>query len=274
MRRKPIAFIDSGVGGLPYLAHTRRLLPAESYLYVADRANFPYGGKPRRRIVAAVVSLVEKLIPREDPRLIVVACNTASVVALEALRARFPIPFVGVVPAVKPAAAASGHRRIGVLATRGTVEGKYLRDLVERFAAGCTVVSLPAGELVDFVEQESLEASRGQRLARVASEVDRFQQAGIDALVLGCTHFLHLEEEFRELLAAEGIQLIDSRDGVARQVARLLDAVTAGTQSASGSRRGLAAAAGAFYVTGGPPIEERYRLFAERFGLSFAGVLT
>jgi glutamate racemase len=271
MRHKPIAFIDSGVGGLPYLAYTRGLLPDERYVYVADRANFPYGGKPRARIIDAVASVVEALIAREDPQLIVVACNTASVVALEALRARFPVPFVAVVPAVKPAAAASGERRFGVLATRRTVEGKYLRDLVRRFAAGCTVVSLPAGGLVEFVEQDLLGASRAQRLARVAAEVERFRQAGIDILVLGCTHFLHLEEEFRELLGPEGIRIIDSRDGVARQVAHLLGAPTEGAAKAADAE--AAAPTGSFYVTGFLPIEERYLLFAERFGLALGGVL-
>jgi glutamate racemase len=271
MRHNPIAFIDSGVGGLPYLAHTRGLLPGEGYVYVADRANFPYGGKPRARIIDAVASLVEALIAREDPRLIVVACNTASVVALEALRARFPVPFVGVVPAVKPAAAASGERRFGVLATRRTVEGRYLSDLVRRFADGCTVVSLPAGGLVEFVEQDLLGASRAQRLARVAAEVERFRQAGIDTLVLGCTHFLHLEEEFRVLVGPEGIRIIDSRAGVTRQVERLLGAPT--ERAASAADPEPAAPAGSFYVTGLLPIEERYRLFAERFGLAFGGVL-
>ncbi len=271
MRHKPIAFIDSGVGGLPYLAHTRGLLPDERYIYVADRANFPYGGKPRARIIDAVGSVVEALIAREDPQCIVVACNTASVVALEALRARFPVPFVGVVPAVKPAAAVSGERRFGVLATRRTVEGKYLRDLVRRFAAGCTVVSLPAGGLVEFVEQDLLGASRAQRLARVAAEVERFRQAGIDTLVLGCTHFLHLEEEFRELLSAEGIRIIDSRAGVARQVARLAGAPTEGRARTADSES--TAPIGSFYVTGLLPIEERYRLFAERFRLALDGVL-
>ncbi len=271
MRRKPVAFIDSGVGGLPYLAHTRRLLPGERYLYVADRANFPYGGKPRARIVDAATSVVDALIAREDPRLIVVACNTASVVALETLRARFSVPFVGVVPAIKPAAAASGEGRFGVLATRRTVEGKYLRDLVRRFAAGCTVVSLPAGGLVEFVEQDLLAASRAERLARVAPEVQRFRHARIDTLVLGCTHFLHLEEEFRELLAADGIRVIDSREGVARQVARLLGAPSEGAARGGGAQ--ASTPVGSFYVTGLPPIEERYRLFAERFGLALAGAL-
>jgi glutamate racemase len=121
MTPDPIAFLDSGVGGLPYLAHTRRLLPGERYVYVADRENFPYGEKESARIVDAALSLTERLVAREHPRLVVVACNTMSVIALPMLRARFSLPFVGVVPAVKPAASLSRRRRVGVLATRQTV---------------------------------------------------------------------------------------------------------------------------------------------------------
>ena len=281
MTRSTIAFLDSGIGGLPYLARARALMPSVRCVYLADRANFPYGGKRRPKIIAAVESAAGLLIQREDPSLIVVACNTASVVALEHLRSRFPIPFVGVVPAVKPAAAASPGKRFGILATRRTVEGRYLRDLVSRHARGCGVVSLPASDLVEFVERDLPLSTRGQRLARVTAEVERFK--GIDTLVLGCTHFLHLQEEFREVLDARGIAVIDSLDGVTRQVVRLLGMDGPGDSSAPqahflGTASGPAApggegAPGAFYVTGGWPVEERYRLFAELYGLEFAGQL-
>jgi glutamate racemase len=270
MTRRTVAFLDSGIGGLPYLARTRELAPAARCVYLADRENFPYGGKPRRRITAAVESAARRLIEAEDPALIVVACNTASVVALERLRASFPIPFVGVVPAVKPAAAASKDRHVGVLATQRTVEGKYLRGLVARFAEGCTVVSLPAAGLVDFVERALPGSSRGERLARVEQEAARF--TGIDTLVLGCTHFLHLRDEFQEVLAARGITLIDSLEGVARQAVRLLAAQEAAPQAAA-PIAGAGAAGGALFVTGREPVEERYRAWASRFGLEFGGIL-
>ncbi len=166
--------------------------------------------------------LTRRIVEREHPRLVVVACNTASVVALDVLRREFPLPFVGVVPAVKPAAALSRRRRVGVLATRRTVEGEYLRSLIHEHAASCTVVSLPAAGLVEFVEQAMERCTPEEKTARVRTEVERFRSAGIDTLVLGCTHFLHLEPEFRHLLNDEGIALVDSRDGVARQVQRLL----------------------------------------------------
>jgi glutamate racemase len=267
MTPDPVAFLDSGVGGLPYLAHTRARAPLERYVYVADRANFPYGEKDSRLIVEASISVTERLIEREHPRLVVVACNTISVVALAALRARFSLPFVGVVPAVKPAAALSKKRRVGVLATRQTVEGEYLRRLIETHAADCSVVSLPAAGLVEFVEEEMFRASPTQRMEKVRREVERFRDERIDALVLGCTHFLHLEEEFRDLLGREGITLVDSRDGVTRQVRRLIAAAAPGTVRAQTAPGVPADGESLLYVTGPVPLEERYSWFADRYHL-------
>jgi glutamate racemase len=269
MTPDPVAFLDSGVGGLPYLAHTRRELPGRRYVYVADRANFPYGEKDPARIVEAALAVTARLLAREHPRLVVVACNTMSVVALARLRERFPVPFVGVVPAVKPAAALSRSRRVGVLATRQTVEGDYLKHLIEDHAKGCAVVSLPAAGLVEYVEQQIPTADPGDRAERVRHEVERFRDGRIDALVLGCTHFLHLEEEFRSLLRAEGISLVDSREGVTRQVARLLD----GSPEASDAGAQEPRAPDSLYLTGPLPLEDRYGWFAEKFDLRLEGVL-
>lgn len=265
-KRLPIAFLDSGIGGLPYLASTRSLLPDERYVYAVDRENFPYGEKTADQVIQVISGLTRRMIEREHPRLVVVACNTASVVALNVLRETFPLPFVGVVPAVKPAAALSQRRRVGVLATRGTVEGQYLRSLIRDHAAGCTVVSLPAAGLVEFVEQDMESSTPEQKTARVQAEVDRFRDAGIDALVLGCTHFLHLEPEFRHLLSEEGIALVDSREGVARQVQRLLN-------DGDGSLASITREPDALYITGASPIEDRYRYFAKQFGLHLAGTV-
>jgi glutamate racemase len=264
MTPEPIAFLDSGVGGLPYLAHARRLLPDRRFAYVADRANFPYGEKDHDAIVEAALAVAGRLIDREHPSLIVVACNTMSVAALADLRARYAVPFVGVVPAVKPAASLSRRKRVGVLATRQTAEGEYLRNLILQHASGCEVVSLSSGALVEFVEKELFHASPGERQARVREEVDRFLSEGIDALVLGCTHFLHLEPEFRALLDAQGIALVDSREGVSRQAARLLkDSPPPKTSEGPDF----------LYVTGPVPLEERYQWFAERFGLQLGSSL-
>ena len=263
----PVAFLDSGIGGLPYLACTRTLLPQERYVYVVDRKNFPYGEKTASQVITAISGIAERIIEREHPQLVVIACNTASVVALSVLRERFSIPFVGVVPAVKPAAALSQKHRVGVLATRRTIEGEYLRKLIRDHASDCAVVSLPAAGLVEFVEGAMDKSTPEEKTARVRTEVERFRNAGIDALVLGCTHFLHLEAEFRRLLDADGITLVDSREGVARQVQRLL---REGNESA---QHDSCASPDALYVTGALPIENRYGYFASQFGLSLAGVI-
>jgi glutamate racemase len=266
MTPDPVAFLDSGVGGLPYLAHARRRLQGQRFVYAADRENFPYGEKSRAAIIEAAASVAGRLIEREHPRLVVVACNTMSVVALAELRARFEVPFVGVVPAVKPAASLSRRKRVGVLATRQTVEGDYLRKLIIDHAAGCEVVSLSSSALVDFVENGLFRATPQERESRVRQEVERFRSAGIDALVLGCTHFLHLEEEFRSLLQAESIALVDSREGVTRQAERLLRDCPSAAADGPGSPDFL-------YVTGECPSDGRYEWFAQQFGLQLRGSL-
>ena len=138
-----------------------------------------------------------------------------------------------------------------------------MRELIERHANGCAVVSLSSGRLVEFVERELSVASNEVRTERVRAEVERFRSERIDALVLGCTHFLHLEKEFRVLLDAEAIALVDSRDGVSRQVMRLLP-------QDAGARNG---APDLMYLTGPEPLEERYLWFAAQFGLQPAGTL-
>jgi glutamate racemase len=272
MTPETVAFLDSGVGGLPYLAHARPFLRGRRLVYVADREHFPYGEKSRAEVIAAALSVTARLVARENPRLIIVACNTMSVAALAELRAAFPVPFVGVVPAVKPAASLSRRKRVGVLATRRTVEGDYLHELIEKHATGCAVVSLASGPLVEFVERSLHRATTEERQERVRQEVERFTEEGVDALVLGCTHFLHLEGEFRSLLEEKGIMLVDSREGVSRQAQRLLagntgSGRTASGRAASGTGASSASTHDSLYVTGPRPLEDRYQWFASRYGL-------
>jgi glutamate racemase len=264
MADRPVAFIDSGIGGLPYLEYTRTLLPKKRFVYAADRENFPYGRKNPEAIIRATVLLTERLRERENPALVVVACNTMSVVALAELRRRFPLPFVGVVPAVKPAAAFSKSRCVAVLATQRTVDDRYLEDLIEKHAEGCRVENFPAADLVDFVERDLYKASPDEKRERVRREAERFRRAGADTVVLACTHFTHLLEDFISELG-DGVRVVDSREGVARQVMRLLGETDA-------TRRGPGRP-DAFYITGRDPIDARYAYFADRFGLELAGTL-
>lgn len=263
MSDAPVAFLDSGVGGLPYLDLVRRHAPGERFVYVADRAHFPYGEKSASAVREAVVETMARLWRTDPPKTVVVACNTASVVALEALRRRFPVPFVGVVPAVKPAAERSAARRIGVWATEKTLEDGYLEDLVRRFAADCTVVRVPGREIVRFVETGILQASAEQRRARVAEAARRFTEARVDQVVLGCTHFIHLAGELEAALGP-GARVIDSREGVCRQLLRVLPERRSSEAPSPQSR---------LYVTGPVTEDDRYGEFARRFGLLFAGSL-
>jgi glutamate racemase len=263
MADRPVAFIDSGIGGLPYVAYTRKSAPDQRYIHVADCGNFPYGSKTPEEIVAATVSLAERLIEKEKPALIVVACNTMSVFALDSLRSKLSIPFVGVVPAIKPAAALSKKRRVGILGTPRTVEGPYLQALIAKYADGCRVVGLSAQDLVGYVETELYRSSAEERRARVRIEAERFRVHDVDAVVLACTHFLLLEEEFR-MEFGPGVTIVDSREGVAKQVVHLLG---------GGHDANAAKGRDVLYVTGNEPIDERYAYFAQSFDMDLKGIL-
>jgi glutamate racemase len=274
--RGPVLCLDSGIGGLPYLELARQSLPGESFAYLADTAQFPYGQKSPARVRAAIMEAARRGIEALRPRAVVVACNTASVVALQSLRERYAVPFVGTVPAIKPAALATRSGRVGLLATRRTVHTRYLKGMIRSFAARCRVVLVPAPGVVDFVERRWFEASPAERRAIAVRAAATMRRRGVDVVVLACTHFLHLEAELRAVLG-DGIRLIDSRDGVVRQLGRVLAAL-----SAAGPPETAAAAATAeagarhggparLFVTRCDGVEPRYRRFCDERGIDFAG---
>lgn len=215
--RPCIGFFDSGVGGLAILAEVARLLPDHPLLYYADTAYFPYGGRSPEQVIARSIRITQFLI-EQGAGLIVVACNTASTAALPALRQAFERPFVGVVPAVKPAAALSTGRRVAVLATEGTLRSAALRDLVQRFAPGVTVVPLPAPGLAGCVERGALDTPD------TISLLDRClapaRAAGVDTLILGCTHYRFVQPAIERMLGPD-VAVVDCSAAVARQVTRL-----------------------------------------------------
>jgi glutamate racemase len=210
--------------------------PAEPVVYVADRAYFPYGERDRDELRGILRELIELLVAREDPKLLVLACNTATVSALSFLREQFPhLPFVGTVPAVKPAVLGSKTHLIGVLGTRRTVDDPYIADLAGRFGGGCSLVPLAAPELVDFVEYRYTAAGADERRRAVLPCLEHFRNAGVDALVLGCTHFLFLLSEFREA-AAPDLVVYDSVDGITRRVESLLEGAGRRAGGATGAK--------------------------------------
>ena len=221
---QPIIFLDSGIGSIPYVNHFRSVNNKEKIILIADRENFPYGSKSKEDLIKISLSLTEELILSYNPKIIIVACNTASVSALDALREKFPsVPFVGTVPAVKPAVLFSKKRCIGVLGTRRTVEDPYIQELNLEHGPDCSIITRASPELVDFVEHRWLTADKNEKLSAVKPWIDIFKDSGIDALVLSCTHFLLLREEFN-FLAKDNLAIFDSIDGVVNRIESLLQA--------------------------------------------------
>lgn len=219
---RPLLFFDSGVGGLSVLAPARALLPAAPLVYAADSAGFPYGTRSEGEIAARVPALLGRLAERYKPRLIVIACNTASTIALAHVRAALDVPIVGTVPAIKPAAEASRTRVIGVLGTQATVRQPYVDDLTARFAADCTVLRHGSAELVELAEAKLRGAPADA--ARYRAVLDGlFGQAGgerIDVIVNACTHFPLVAEELAAA-APHPVRFVDGGPGIARRIAHL-----------------------------------------------------
>jgi glutamate racemase len=217
----PILFFDSGIGGLSVLEPTRALLPNAPIVYVADSAGFPYGKCSEAEIASRVPELLARLVERFHPRLAVIACNTASTIALDHARAALDIPIVGTVPAIKPAAELSTTRVIGVLGTQATVRQPYVDDLAARFAADCLLIRHGSPELVELAEAKLAGETIDVEAVRAAT-LPMFESPGgdrIDTVVLACTHFPLLEEELRE--AFPNIAYVHGGAGIARRVAWL-----------------------------------------------------
>ena len=217
----PLLFFDSGVGGLSVLTPTRALLPEAPIVYAADNAAFPYGTRSEAEIAARVPALLGRLVERFRPRLAVIACNTASTIALDHVRAALDIPVVGTVPAIKVAAERSKTRVIGVLGTEATVRQPYVDDLAARFAADCVVIRHGSSDLVALAEAKlagepvTLEAVEGAVNPLFAKPFG----SQIDVIVLACTHFPLLADEIA--VAFPGVVLVDGGQGIARRIVQL-----------------------------------------------------
>lgn len=213
-----IGFFDSGVGGVSVWREVRQRLPGCATLYVADSEHCPYGLRPPGQI-RRFSRAITRFLLEHDAALVVVACNTASAAALQWLRSRFDVPFVGMEPAVKPAAQQTRTGHIGVLATRGTVEGEMFRNTSARHAGG-VMLHVQVGEgLVECVESGKAESTEVEQMLR--RYLEPMVQAGVDQIVLGCTHYPFLLPTMRRILPAS-VSVVDPAAAVARQVERLL----------------------------------------------------
>ena len=224
MDTRPLLFLDSGIGGIPYCRHFNQRNPAETIYYLADRFHFPYGTREQAELVGILTTLVEKLTKTVNPKIAVLACNTATVSALAELRQCFTaLPFVGTVPAIKPAMQACKTGKVGVLGTARTIEDPYIRNLA---GGECEIYGIAAPELVTFVEQRFFLADESEKSEMAKKYIALFRTAGVDTIVLGCTHFIFLLEEFKKEAASavtSPIKIFDSLDGITQRIESLLD---------------------------------------------------
>lgn len=219
MNSSPIGVFDSGVGGLSLLCELRRLLPNEDFIYYGDRANAPYGAKTHAQILEISKGIVNELLSC-GAKAIVVACNTATAVAIEPLRAAYPkLPIIGIEPAVKPARL-SGCRRVLVLATPVTVsESRFAALLRANSSEGCEFVGVPCHELAFMIESDKTSAEIENYMSSVFAP---YREDGFDGIVLGCTHYPLALDEIRRA-AGESVRVFDGSDGTARRTKALLE---------------------------------------------------
>lgn len=238
----PIGIFDSGVGGLSVLREVRRQFPAERLVYIADQAHVPYGDRSREEVLGFSQAIIRFLI-KKHTKMVIIACNTASAVALAELRALYPgLPFVGMEPAVKPAAAETRTGVVGVLATPATFQGDLYASTVERFARGVKILQDTCPGLVGQIEAGRIDSPETRQILEKALKpmIDQ----GVDEIVMGCTHYPFVIPLIKQI-AGEGIEVIDPAPAVARQAGRLLDKYD--LLNRSGGDSGTE-----FYTTGDP----------------------
>ena len=226
-----IAVFDSGVGGLTVLAELQRIMPGMKYVYLVDNAFFPYGTKSDHELIQRLTKLLPPFVSRYKPDLLVVACNTASTIALEDIRKCLPIPVVGVVPAIKPAGRLSKTRVIALLATEATVRRKYTEQLIEDFASDCELLRVGSRNLVEYAEAKL----RGERVSldAIKQELEPiFAEKDVDTVVLACTHFDHLRVEF-EAVSPRPLHWLSSSTAVALRAKSIAESLglQSGTQA-------------------------------------------
>ncbi len=259
----PILLFDSGVGGLTVLAEVRKLLPQAPVIYAADNAGLPYGTKTEAQVAARVAGLLGRMTERYRPRLVCIACNTASTIALGMVREVLEVPIVGTVPAIKPAAALTKTGVIGLLGTAATIRQGYVDRLEAEFAAGKRLLRHGAPELVAAAEAKLRgEAIDPAVFTRAAAGL-RDQPDGdlIDTVVLACTHFPLVEAELAEAFGP-GVQFVHGAEGIARRVADLTQA----------QQFGRPAPDFALFTRGGPEVLSLSRALSS-YGLEHTKIL-
>ena len=245
-----IGIFDSGIGGLSVFREIRKLLPEQGYIYYSDSAHCPYGEKSKEYIIDRARSITRRLMGM-GAEIVVVACNTATAAAISTLRKEFPIKFIGMEPAIKPAAALTKTGVVGVLATAGTLKAEKYLDTREKWAQSITVVEHIGEGFVELVEKGQTSGAEAE--AVVQNSLIPLLEAGADTIVLGCTHYPFLADTIKKVAAAHGadgnsFHLIDPAPAVARHLLEVMEAEGIQTASpegfsmellCSGDRKGL-----------------------------------
>lgn len=258
----PIGIFDSGVGGLSVLREVNRLLPAEDLIYLADQAHVPYGDRSRDEVLEFSKGIIRYFL-REGVKLVIIACNTASAVALTELRKNYPsLPFVGMEPAVKPAAQETSTGVVGVLATPATFQGDLYASTVEKFAKGVKILQDTCPGLVGEIEAGRVEGKRAREILENA--LGPMIGQGVDEIVMGCTHYPFVIPLIREIIGDE-VQVIDPAPAVARQAGRLLAEYDLGKSSPERGEN-------LFYTTGNPEDFSRILLSLLRLDQGASGL--
>lgn len=268
------AFLDSGTGGIPYMLLLKEKSPRSRCVYLGDTVHFPYGEKDFNEIVRCASNAINLIIDRWNPRVIVIACNTISVTALDSLRKLHPsLPIVGTVPAIKLAAKISENKRIGFLATNASVNHPYSENLIREFASDCQVFKRGDPYLIEFIEHKLFTATREEKIAAVMPAVEYFNSLGCDTIILGCTHFTHMSREIEEAFASKSwrkVFVVDSRDGVSNHALEVIKECT-GVVEDSDFADDMK-----FYVTSlkGEDEKREYETLCSKFHIPFGGCIS
>ena len=250
MDSRPIGIFDSGIGGLTIWQEIASFLPGESLIYFADQAYFPYGEKSNREIKARAEKICQFLI-KKNVKLIVIACNTATVSAIDFLRKKFSLSFIGSEPAIKPATQITKTGVIGVLATRKTVKSRRQKNLIDSLAWGKEVISLDCSELTPLIEKGEIDSPKTLEVLR--KYLLPLKRKKIDVLVLACTHYPFLKKQIQNIIGLE-VKIIDSGKAIAKQVKRVLEENNLSSDQRKAKKQ--------FFTTGDP---KEFQIIANKF---------
>ena len=262
------AFLDSGTGGIPYMLSLMEKIPEASCVYLGDTAHFPYGEKTVEQVQDCASDAVNLIVRKWNPKTLVIACNTISVTALESLRKEYPdLPMVGTVPAIKLAASVSSNKKIGLLATNATVSHPYSKKLEHDFASDCQVFSRGDPKLIRFIERDFFTSTMEEKIQAVRPSVEYFKSCGCDTVILGCTHFTHIAKVYQQC-CGDKIKVVDSREGVAKQALKQMNALEGSVEPIDKSRNL------SFFVTSATVEQEKeYKTLCSFLSIPWGGVI-